>query len=128
MKSILKHCIKSFIGIIIVANLYAHANPQQWQVEWPQTDFNKSLIDFAEVIAGGPPKDGIPAIDNPKFQVISKAQHIGDREPVMVLQVQQQVKVYPLQILIWHEIVNDHIANLPITVTYCPLCNAAIVF
>jgi hypothetical protein len=103
------------------------------------TDFSRSAIDFSEVIAGGPPKDGIPSIDNPRFTTVRQAsQWLDKREPVLVLRRKkngtgpearpEETKIYPLQILMWHEIVNDRIAGDPVAVTYCPLCNTGLVF
>ena len=101
---------------------------KKWEQEWPRTDFSKSIVDFKSIISGGPPKDGIPAIDNPRFKPVSDIQDLGDKEPVIALELNGIAKAYPLRILIWHEIVNDQIGDLPITVTYCPLCNASVVF
>jgi len=102
--------------------------PSSWSREWPQTNFSKTSIKFNEVLSGGPPKDGIASIDKPQFVPVSEVTDLGGTEPVIVLTVKGQTKLYPLRILIWHEIVNDEIAGQPVTVTYCPLCNAAIVF
>lgn len=102
--------------------------PSSWLQEWPDTDFTKSAIDFAEVRSGGPPRDGIPALDNPRFVPVAQATDLTATEPVIVLSVGNVTKIYPLRILMWHEIVNDVIAGQPVAVTYCPLCNAAIVF
>ena len=99
-----------------------------WKREWPHTDFTNKTIDFSEVISGGPPKDGIPAIDEPQFLVATKINDIGDKEPVIYLIVGNETRAYPFRILMWHEIVNDQIKDVPVTVTYCPLCNAAVVF
>ncbi len=106
----------------------AHADPTRWQHEWPRTDFRKSSVDFNDILSGGPPKDGIPAIDNPKFKPASEIKDIGDQEPVITVTHNDIAKAYPLRVLMWHEIANDTIDNMPITVTYCPLCNASIVF
>jgi hypothetical protein len=93
------------------------------------TDFTKSTVSLDEIFSGGPPKDGIPAIDNPHFIGVEEAAKItGEREPVIVVRYKGETKIYPVQILIWHEIVNDHIADLPVAVTFCPLCNTGIVF
>jgi hypothetical protein len=85
-------------------------------------------IDIHELIAGGPPPDGIPPIDRPKFELASAVAWIDDREPVIAVEIEGEARAYPIQILIWHEIVNDTIAGEPIVVSYCPLCNSAIVF
>lgn len=99
-----------------------------WKREWPRTDFSKANIDFSEIMSGGPPKDGIPAIDNPQFRAVSAAHDLGDHEPVIALKINKEAKAYPLRILMWHEIANDTVGSVPVTVTYCPLCNAAVVF
>ena len=99
------------------------------QAEWPKTDFTNSVVDLDEIMSGGVPKDGIPAIDKPMFTSQEEAsQWLSPREPVIVLEIDGQAKAYPLQILTWHEIVNDALADLPVAVTFCPLCNASIVF
>ncbi len=107
---------------------FAGQAPANWKREWPRTDFWKSSIDFSEILSGGPPKDGIPAIDNPQFRAVSQISDLGDQEPVIVLKLNDEAKAYPLRIMMWHEIANDEIGGVPVTVTYCPLCNAAVVF
>ncbi len=97
--------------------------------EWPNTDFNNSVIDISEVISGGVPKDGIPSIDDPEFVLAdSAARWLDPLEPVIVLDILGEARAYPLQILIWHEIVNDVLNGRHVAVTFCPLCNASIVF
>lgn len=102
--------------------------PQGFLSAWPDTDFQKRSIHFDEVLSGGPPKDGIPSIDHPKFEAVSRVKNLANTEPVIVVTRNGDSKIYPLQILIWHEIVNDVVGGEPTLVTYCPLCNAAIVF
>jgi hypothetical protein len=93
------------------------------------TDFSKHTVPFAEILSGGPPKDGIPAIDQPEFISVNEADSwLKPVEPVILIRAGDEVRAYPLQILIWHEIVNDTIGELPLTVTFCPLCNTAIAF
>ena len=93
------------------------------------TDFSKHTVPFSEILSGGPPKDGIPAIDEPKFVSVSEADSwLKPVEPVILIQVEDEARAYPIQILIWHEIVNDTVAGSPLTVTFCPLCNTAIAF
>ncbi|MGH2801353.1 MAG: DUF3179 domain-containing protein, partial [Thermoleophilaceae bacterium] len=82
-----------------------------------------------EFVGGGPPKDGIPSIDEPRFVSVAEAdEFLAPREPVAVLELGGEVRAYPLQILTWHEIVNDEIAGEPVGVTYCPLCNSTVAF
>ena len=96
--------------------------------DW-QTDFSKHTVPLDEIVSGGPPKDGIPAIDHPRFVSVRIADEwLDDREPVVILTVGTIAKAYPLQILMWHEIVNDIVGDVPVAVTYCPLCNTALGF
>ncbi|MFP4554307.1 MAG: DUF3179 domain-containing protein [Actinomycetota bacterium] len=91
--------------------------------------FPEPLVDPDEIISGGPPPDGIPPIDGPSFVSVEEADEwIGDDEPVLYLDVNDEVKAYPIQILMWHEIVNDTVGGVPVAVTYCPLCNSAVTF
>ena len=106
----------------------AQANPEFWAFEWPVTNFDKSSIDYSEVKSGGPPKDGIPPIDNPQFVPFMDIKNLDPLEPVIGLQVGDALRAYPLNILMWHEIVNDEIGGLPVAATFCPLCNAVMVF
>ena len=84
------------------------------------------LIDLDELISGGPPPDGIPSIDRPVFLRATSASFLKDNEPVLALEVDGEARAYPVQVLIWHEIVNDVVAGIPLAVTYCPLCNSAL--
>lgn len=94
-----------------------------------RTDRSKTLIPLDEILSGGPPPDGIPAIDRPVFVAPGAADTwLKPVEPVLALQVNGEARAYPLQILIWHEIVNDTIGGRPVVVTYCPLCNSGLVF
>jgi hypothetical protein len=96
--------------------------------EW-KTDFARHSIPLDEFASGGPPKDGIASIDDPKFVSVTDADgFLAAREPIAVLEVGGEVRAYPLQILTWHEIVNDEIAGEPVAVTYCPLCNSTVAF
>lgn len=107
----------------------AKANPEIWKrTGWAETDFSKTSIDFTEITSGGPSKDDIPSIDNPVFEPVVAITNIGPEEPVLSLEHDGRARAYPLRVLMWHEIVNDQIGDLPLTITYCPLCNAAIVF
>jgi hypothetical protein len=93
------------------------------------TDFSKHSIPYNEILSGGPPKDGIPAIDNPQFVRVEEADEwLEPQEPVILFEINDDVHAYPLQILTWHEIANDVVGGEPVVVTFCPLCNTAIVF
>lgn len=98
------------------------------QESW-RTDFSRATVPMDEIVSGGPPKDGIPALDRPSFVSVRAADRwLAEREPVIVVTHGEATRIYPYQILIWHEIVNDAVGGLPLTVTYCPLCNTALVF
>jgi hypothetical protein len=103
------------------------ADPAQWRGEWPDTDFSKHSVAYYEILSGGPPKDGIPAIDDPAFVPVAEAD-LPDREPVIGLTIGDDSRAYPLRILMWHEIVNDMVGGVPVAITFCPLCNTGIVF
>ena len=97
-------------------------------VGW-KTDFTKYAVPYSEIRRGGPPRDGITPIDNPAFESVSDASpYMTEHEPVLSVEIGGEARAYPLAILIWHEIVNDELGGVPITVTYCPLCNTSIVF
>jgi len=89
----------------------------------------KHSVPLDSILGGGPPKDGIPSIDRPKFISISEAsKQLSDIEPGLALEMGNVNRFYPFQILVWHEIVNDTINGKRVLVTYCPLCLSGIVF
>jgi len=88
----------------------------------------KHLVPLDKIRSGGPPKDGIPSIDNPKFVVASEADFLSGSDTVIGLEINGESKAYPLLILVWHEIVNDTVGGVPVAVTYCPLCYTNQVF
>jgi len=94
-----------------------------------KTNTVKRTIELHELEQGGPGKDGIPAIDRPAFTDPRSAQRwLRPKEPVISLVINNHSRAYPLQILIWHEIINDTVAGVPVAVTFCPLCYSANVF
>ena len=100
------------------------------------TDGVKHSVPLKEILSGGPPQDGIPPIDNPKFISVSEAQEfVTDEEPGLAVSFNGIDRFYPFQILVWHEIVNDTFpatssgqADQRLLITYCPLCRSGIVF
>ncbi len=92
------------------------------------TDFTGASVPANEFRSGGPGKDGIPAIDDPLVIGTEEADFLSEVDPVLAVEVDGEARAYPLQILIWHEIVNDVIAGRPVAITYCPLCNSSLVF
>ena len=108
----------------------AAANPEAWAREWPDTDFQTTVIDdWSEIMSGGPPKDGIPALTDPEFIPAAEEDRIDGREPVITVEIAGETpRAYPIRYLTWHEIVNDTVGGEPIAVTFCPLCNSGITF
>ncbi|MFN7088796.1 MAG: DUF3179 domain-containing (seleno)protein, partial [Candidatus Paceibacteria bacterium] len=89
----------------------------------------KHSIPLDAIMGGGPPKDGIPSIDHPKFISVQEASNfLSDEEPGIAIEIGKVNRFYPFQILVWHEIVNDLINDQRVLITYCPLCLSGIVF
>jgi len=88
----------------------------------------KLLIPIKDIKQGGPPRDGIPSIDDPKYIAPGEADFMRDDDLVLSFSHGETTRAYPLRILVWHEIVNETIAGKPILVTYCPLCGTAMIF
>ncbi|MDP2080359.1 MAG: DUF3179 domain-containing protein [Pseudotabrizicola sp.] len=121
--------LAAFVIICALSSGAVHSDPAQWRAEWPDTDFSRSTINFAEVISGGPPKDGIPALDGASFIPVAAETRLDDREPVMTYEHPGEApRAWPIRYLMWHEIVNDQVGGVPIVVTFCPLCNTGIIF
>lgn len=91
-------------------------------------DFPEPLVDPAEIRPGGPPPDGIPSIDEPRFETASEVDWLAGAEAVLALEAGGEARAYPLRIMIWHELVNDVVGGVPVTVSYCPLCNSAVAY
>jgi hypothetical protein len=106
----------------------AEPPPPRAEAEF-NTDFSKHSVPYSDILSGGPPKDGIPALNDPQFVSVSDAEAwLKPAEPVILVQVGEDARAYPIQILIWHEIANDTVGGEPLVVTFCPLCNTAIAF
>lgn len=91
-------------------------------------NFAEPLVDVSRIISGGPPPDGIPPIDTPRFHRASTIDWLSCNAPVLVLTVDSEARAYPVQIMTWHEIVNDTFGDTPVTVSFCPLCNSAVAY
>jgi Protein of unknown function (DUF3179) len=126
LRSILREA--AVVAVLTVQISGVAGAPPQWSREWPRTDFSKASVPLDEIVSGGVPKDGIPAIDNPEFLSAAETHALSPHEPVISVHFHGAVRAYPLRILIWHEIVNDSLNGMPIAVTFCPLCNSAVVF
>jgi len=121
------------LGFALAAGLAAQAQaddaPASLVTAWPETDFSRSAVDFTEILSGGVPRDGIPAITGPEMIEASGKTALDAREPIMSVEMEGQLpRAYPIRYLTWHEIVNDTIGGVPVAVTFCPLCNSGLVF
>ena len=93
-----------------------------------RTDFSRLTVPADEIVPAGKPRDGIAAIDEPRFVAAANARHIADDEPVVAVAIGEEAKAYPLAIMMRHEVVNDVVGGVAVAVTYCPLCNSAVAF
>jgi len=91
-------------------------------------DLSNASIPASEVMQGGPPRDGIPSIDNPRFVQPNQAGWLSDDDRVMAIKHNGEAKAYPISILVFHEIVNDKVGGEPVVVSYCPLCGTGMIF
>jgi Protein of unknown function (DUF3179) len=132
-----------FLAIIIFSTVtFSTVAAQPSAFQNIGVDSSKTAIDIERVLSGGPPPNGIPALgfggDWKNAAVATAAANfisqqaasewLNDREPVLVVSLNKETKAYPMQILMWHEIVNDTLADIPIAVTFCPLCNSGLAF
>ena len=86
-----------------------------------ETDFSLHTVPYDSIMSGGPPRDGIPPIDAPTFVTFTEADEFLDPlEPVVSFVHEGNARAYPLQIMTWHEIVNDEVGGIPVAVTFCP--------
>ena len=116
-----------YLYTILLIGLYT-AYGSQTKISKNGFALDNSLIPPSEIHSGGPPRDGIPSIDKPKFITTTQATFMRAKDRVVSVEIGKETRAYPLRILVWHEIVNDHIGNMDIVVTYCPLCGTAMVF
>ncbi len=134
-----RHSLAQFAKIAMVAglaSLFAAGAAQAQRSFDPATDssiwttdFSKFSVDYGEIFAGCPQRDCIRAIDDPIEMSFAEADEVfNDTAPVVSLSLNGEARAYPLGLLIRHEIVNDELGGVPISVTFCPLCNSAVVF
>jgi hypothetical protein len=127
----------AILAVVVVATLYLYywivvsgfGNISKISNQGSVSSGTEFLVPPDEIVSGGPPKDGIPSIDNPKFVSVSEARSfVSDDTQGILVKVGEDVRFYPYNILLWHEIVNDRIDGKPLAITFCPLCATGIVF
>ena len=130
------------IAAIVLALAASHALAvSEAQLERLRVSADTASIPIDEILSGGPPPQGIPALGfrglrgvaeaSPEPRFVSQeeaAAWLGDLEPVILMRLGGEARLYPLQILTWHEIANDTLGGVPVAVTFCPLCNSALAF
>ncbi|MCI0533252.1 DUF3179 domain-containing protein, partial [bacterium] len=111
-------------------NIAADPNAEYaFEREGLRTNTAKTSIPLDKVLGGGPGKDGIPALTNPKFTSVLEAGKVFRDDSLGILVTAGgETRYYPYNILVWHEIANDVVGGKPLVVTFCPLCASAIVF
>jgi len=108
--------ISFLAGFVFISSALAQGGGFLPTNEFPKTDFENISVDMDSILSGGPPRDGIPSIDQPEFSTATEAQEwLGKDEPVVAFAVGDDARAYPLQILIYHEIVNDVVNDKPVT-------------
>lgn len=113
-----------FLALLINLTLVCHTNA----ITKNGFNLDNASIPTRSILSGGPPRDGIPAINKPKFVDIKNAQFLKNEDRVIGIVINGQARAYPIKILDHHELVNDYIADQYFTVSYCPLCGTGMVF
>lgn len=89
---------------------------------------DNASVPVKQIRSGGPPRDGIPALNAPKLVSASEAQFLKAEDRLIGVVINGHARAYPIKILNWHEVVNDHVDDQYFVVTYCPLCGTGMVF
>lgn len=122
------YIINLIVVLVVISVMNTSHADEKYKKNWPNTDFDKSSIDYSRLINTGPPKEGLKSIDEPYFKIATEIDDIPWAEPVITVYLHKEARAYPLRMLLWHEIVNDKILETPIVVTYSPLTNTSMVF
>lgn len=118
--------IKPFIGFAkFQSDLFSRIDPKFTTFIYPEV---KHEIRLEEITWGGVIKDGIPALTNPEFIKADRADYLSDAEPVFGVEINGDVRAYPYRIMDWHEMFNDVIGGVPVSLAYCTLCGSGILF
>jgi hypothetical protein len=118
------------IALLVLAGaaLAARPAPSHAVQERNGFDLGGSLVPVEEIVAGGPPRDGIPALADPAFEDADRARWLREDDRVLGLEIGGEARAYPVRILNWHEIVNDEVGGQPAAATFCPLCGTGMAF
>lgn len=127
--SIKRHCshwVK--FSLFFLTQLFVYASSAHADMLMNGFDIGDSLIAEDEIHQGGPPRDGIPAINNPRFISAPEADWLEPDDRVIGIELDGERRAYPIRILNYHEIVNDRINESAFAITYCPLCGTGVAF
>ena len=91
-------------------------------------DLSGALVPVDEILSGGPPRDGIPALTDPPFERVPAVDWLKPGDRLLALEHGGVAKAYPIRILNWHEVVNDRVGSRAVAITYCPLCGTGMAF
>lgn len=120
---------ETIVGNPELGNATVENNYSVYTTVLPSGEQVKYVVNPEDIVSGGPPKDGIPSIDNPVFVSRDEAEKfMRELDVVIGLYYKGVARAYPHKILVWHEIVNDVVAGTPIAITYCPLCYTSLAF
>ena len=116
--------------ILALLTLVACALAASWVMGRMSGEFDLSQhrVPLEQIVSGGPGKDGIPALLNPRFVTAAEARYLNPEDRILGLSRSGEAKAYPIRILNWHEIVNDSVGGRQVVITYCPLCGTGIAF
>ncbi len=115
------HILSSLLPIVFCLSPALATNLNGFSLE-------KSLVDADQILRGGPPRDGIPALSQPRFVEADDTALLADDDRILGIAADGIAKAYPVKILNWHEVVNDSLSGMPLVVTYCPLCGTGMAF
>ena len=99
------------LKLLLIASLVAQSAFAAW-------DYSKHSIDVEQIVSGGPPKDAIPALLNPRFTVGKRTDFMRADEQVIGVVINGIARAYPTRILSWHELVNDKFGDTAVLVSW----------
>ncbi|MCB1914837.1 MAG: DUF3179 domain-containing protein [Rhodocyclaceae bacterium] len=114
----------AFAASVALSGIGKNAAAQQFN----GFEISNAEIPSAQILRGGPPRDGIPAIDRPRFVPNRDATELDGDDRVLGLVLYGEARAYPVAIMNWHEIVNDEFGGHAVAVTYCPLCGSGVAY
>ncbi len=115
--------MKNFCLFFLTLILFTTCKKDDGPASTKQSDW---LVPQEQILSGGPGKDGIPSIDKPKFEKATSIDYMSDDDLILGIKVGNMIKGYTHAVLDWHEIVNDEVNNLAVSLTYCPLTGTGI--